>query len=100
TAAVQQGLGAGVPPPLSMDRYGWCPMTATVSDITDIGVRRKLQFASGDSYCAAWHYPGTNGACVVMAGGFAVTKEPGTDRFARRFAEAGFSVLAFDHRHL
>ncbi|QNE23031.1 alpha/beta hydrolase [Kribbella qitaiheensis] len=35
-----------------------------------------------------------------MAGGFAVTKEPGTDRFAQRFHEAGFSVLAFDYRHL
>jgi fermentation-respiration switch protein FrsA (DUF1100 family) len=35
-----------------------------------------------------------------MAGGFAVTKEPGTDRFARRFHEAGFSVLAFDYRRL
>ena len=48
----------------------------------------------------AWHYPGTNGACVIMAGGFAVTKEPGTDQFAKRFHEAGFSVLAFDYRHL
>ncbi|MFI4966154.1 MAG: alpha/beta hydrolase [Caulobacterales bacterium] len=35
-----------------------------------------------------------------MAGGFAVTKEPGTDLFARRFHDAGFSVLAFDYRHL
>jgi pimeloyl-ACP methyl ester carboxylesterase len=35
-----------------------------------------------------------------MAGGFAVTKEPGTDRFARRFHQAGFTVLAFDYRHL
>src|SRR5690348_4384904 len=62
--------------------------------------RQKIRFASGDTECAAWHYPGTNGGCVVMTGGFAVTKEPGTDRFARRFARAGFSVLAFDHRHL
>ena len=60
----------------------------------------KVRFASGNSECAAWHYPGTNGGCVVMAGGFAVTKEPGTDRFARRFHDAGFTVLAFDHRHL
>jgi fermentation-respiration switch protein FrsA (DUF1100 family) len=35
-----------------------------------------------------------------MAGGFAVTKEPGTDRFARRFSDAGFSVLVFDYRRL
>src|SRR5882724_5053376 len=62
--------------------------------------RQKIRFASGDTECAAWHYPGTNGGCVVMTGGFAVTKEPGTDLFARRFAEAGFGVLAFDYRHL
>jgi fermentation-respiration switch protein FrsA (DUF1100 family) len=35
-----------------------------------------------------------------MAGGTAVTKEPGTDRFAKRFHEAGFTVLAFDFRRL
>jgi uncharacterized protein len=35
-----------------------------------------------------------------MTGGFAVTKEPGTDLFARRFHQAGFAVLAFDYRHL
>jgi fermentation-respiration switch protein FrsA (DUF1100 family) len=64
------------------------------------GERRKVSFASGGSECAAWHYPGANGACVVMAGGFAVTKEPATDQFARRFSEAGFGVLAFDYRHL
>jgi uncharacterized protein len=62
--------------------------------------REKLRFASGDTMCAAWHYSGTNGGCVIMAGGFAVTKEPGTDRFAQQFHAAGFSVLAFDYRHL
>jgi uncharacterized protein len=60
--------------------------------------RRKVRFRSGDDACAAWHYPGSNGACVVMAGGFGVTKEPGTDKFAKRFHEAGFSVLAMDYR--
>jgi pimeloyl-ACP methyl ester carboxylesterase len=35
-----------------------------------------------------------------MAGGFAVTKEPATDKFARRFNDAGFTVLAFDYRRL
>jgi fermentation-respiration switch protein FrsA (DUF1100 family) len=62
--------------------------------------RQKVWFTSGDAQCAAWHYPGASGACVIMTGGFAVTKEPGTDRFARRFHEAGFSVLAFDYRRL
>jgi pimeloyl-ACP methyl ester carboxylesterase len=59
-----------------------------------------VRFASADTECAAWHYPGTNGACVIMAGGFAVTKEPGTDRFARPFHHAGFTVLAFDYRRI
>ncbi|NUP49140.1 MAG: alpha/beta fold hydrolase [Catenulispora sp.] len=62
--------------------------------------REKVSFASGDIELAAWHYPGTNGACVIMAGGFGVTKEPGTDLFAARFHEAGFTVLAFDFRRL
>ncbi|MGI5231187.1 alpha/beta hydrolase [Actinoallomurus sp. CA-142502] len=60
--------------------------------------RQQVRFVSDDAECAAWHYAGDNGACVVMAAGFGVTKEPGTDRFAARFQEAGFSVLAFDHR--
>lgn len=60
--------------------------------------RTAVRFPSGDVECAAWHYAGTTGACVVMGAGFGVTKEPGTDAFARRFHAAGFSVLAFDHR--
>jgi dienelactone hydrolase len=62
--------------------------------------RKNVRFPSGDSLCAAWHYPGSSGGCVITAGGFAVPKEPATDLFARRFHEAGFSVLAFDYRHL
>lgn len=62
--------------------------------------RQQVRFASGGTECAAWHYPGANGACVIMTGGFGVTKEPGTDLFARRFHAAGFSVLAFDYRNL
>ncbi len=60
--------------------------------------RHLIEFPSGSSTCAAWHYPGIRGACVVMAGGFAVTKEPATDRFAAAFSAAGFDVLAFDYR--
>ena len=62
--------------------------------------REKVHFTSAGTECAAWHYPGTSGACVIMAGGFAVTKEAGTDLFAKRFHDAGFDVLAFDYRRL
>lgn len=62
--------------------------------------RRKVHFRSAGERCAAWHYPGTNGGAVVMAGGFAVPKEPATDLFAQRFSDAGFAVLAFDYRRL
>jgi uncharacterized protein len=61
--------------------------------------RERVTFRSGTEDCAAWHYQGSNGACVVMAGGAGVTKEPATDRFAARFHAAGYSVLAFDYRH-
>lgn len=60
--------------------------------------RLGITFRSGRDDCAAWHYQGSNGACVVMAGGAGVTKEPATDRFAARFNAAGYSVLAFDYR--
>jgi len=40
------------------------------------GEREKVRFVSGGTERAAWHYPGRNGACVIMAGGFAVTKDP------------------------
>jgi pimeloyl-ACP methyl ester carboxylesterase len=63
-------------------------------------MREKVWFSSGGDSCAAWFYPGTTGACVVMAAGMGVPKEPGTDRFARRFQAAGYAVLAFDYRHL
>ncbi len=62
--------------------------------------RENVHFPSGGDECAAWHHPGDSGACVVMAAGLAVAKEPGTDRFASRFHDAGFSVLAFDFRRL
>jgi len=61
--------------------------------------REGITFRSGTDDCAAWYYQGSNGACVVMAGGAGVAKEPATDRFAARFHAAGYSVLAFDYRH-
>lgn len=72
----------------------------TASNAAALPLRRAVTFVSGDSSCAAWHYPGTNGACVVMAGGFAVPRGPATDQFARRFHQAGYTVVAFDYRGL
>ena len=57
--------------------------------MTSTPEREHVRFDSAGTECAAWHYPGTTGACAIMAGGFAVTKEPGTDRFARRFHRRG-----------
>jgi uncharacterized protein len=65
-----------------------------------VTARRPVRFESGGVHCAAWHYPGENGACVVMAAGLAVTKEPGTDPLAALLHDAGYSVLAFDYRRL
>src|SRR3954463_2401434 len=62
--------------------------------------RQKIEFRSGGESYAAWHYPGTNGACVVMAGGMAVPKEPATDDFAEQFHRSGYTVLAFDYRRI
>jgi alpha-beta hydrolase superfamily lysophospholipase len=61
-------------------------------------VRSALAIDVEGATLAAWHYPGSNGAVVVMAGGAGIAKELATDRFAARFHAAGFSVLAFDYR--
>src|SRR4029453_19400805 len=70
------------------------------NDMQETLERQKVRFVSGSDECAAWYYPGGNRGCVIMAGGFAVTKEPATDMFARRFNDADFAVLAFDYRRL
>lgn len=81
-------------------------MTATRATADDPGTdeahpgREKVRFPSDGASCAAWHYPGDNGACIVMAAGLAVAKEPGTDLFAAAFNDAGYSVVAFDFRRL
>jgi fermentation-respiration switch protein FrsA (DUF1100 family) len=62
--------------------------------------RARVYFEVAGARCAAWHYRGLNGSCVVMAGGLAMPKEPGTDMFAARFHQAGYSVFTFDYRHL
>src|SRR5580700_3434894 len=80
--------------------WTFCEPRGSLLSMGEYGERSKVHFEVRGTQCAAWHYPGTNGGCVIMAGGFAVTKEPGTDLFAARFRDYGFSVLAFDYRYL
>ena len=64
--------------------------------------RTELTFESGGVNCAAYLYrPTATGEvpCVVMAHGFAATRDDGLPAYAQRFAEAGLAVLLFDYRH-
>ena len=70
-----------------------------------MGERGDLEFPSGTGACAAWVYrPGAArsrpGPCVVMGHGFSLTRHDGLPDYAERLAEAGATVLVFDHRHL
>ena len=67
-----------------------------------MSVRTELTFDSGGVHCAAYLYRPTAAgevACVVMAHGFAATRDDGLPAYAQRFAEAGLAVLLFDYRH-
>ena len=67
----------------------------------------EISFYSGDDRCAAWHFAaageafaGANGRpCVVMAPGFASTRDTGgLVDYAQGFAAAGLHVVLFDYR--
>jgi uncharacterized protein len=69
--------------------------------------RHDLTFSSHGTHCDAWFFPGVDTSpfdgpggrpVVVMAHGFAGTKDSGLEPYARRFADAGLAVLAFDYR--
>ncbi|NMO03030.1 alpha/beta hydrolase [Gordonia sp. TBRC 11910] len=69
--------------------------------------RLTVTFNSYGTRCEAWFYPGpedsrfdgpTGRPVVVMAHGFAGTKDSGLEPFALRLADAGFAVFAFDYR--
>jgi pimeloyl-ACP methyl ester carboxylesterase len=66
------------------------------------GTRRlDLRFACGDSECAGWLYlPAGAGRApvVVMAGGFAGTRDVAQPIFAEHIARAGLAVFLFDYR--
>src|SRR6476620_5871618 len=67
----------------------------------------EITFYRGDDRCAAWHFAPSGAAfagskgrpCVVMAPGFASTRDTGgLVAYAEGFAAAGLNVLLFDYR--
>ncbi|MET3133228.1 pimeloyl-ACP methyl ester carboxylesterase [Oxalobacteraceae bacterium GrIS 1.11] len=85
------------------------PLHSTATAFT----RADIQFDAGGVTLRGWLYrpigpvsapgaptPGapTPGATIVMAGGFGTSKEMYTDRYAEKFAAAGFIVLLYDQR--
>ena len=67
--------------------------------------RTDIAFASGDTFCAAWHYTpeaqNTQGPApiIVMAHGLGAVREERLDAFAERFTAAGYACLVFDYRY-
>lgn len=68
-------------------------------------MRSDVAFTSSGLTCRGWLYRPQGGGgeprgAIVMSHGFSAVKEQGLDGFARGFCEAGFVVLAYDHRYL
>jgi fermentation-respiration switch protein FrsA (DUF1100 family) len=64
--------------------------------------REEVIFESHGVSCAARLYRpavGDEVPCVVLAHGFAGTREARLDAYAERFAQAGMAALAFDYRN-
>jgi len=69
--------------------------------------RSDVSFQSGGITCRAWLYrpaamrtdTSDNAPCVVMAHGFAGTRDARLPAYAERFVVADFAVLLFDYRH-
>jgi len=69
---------------------------------SDALVRRDLRFPCGEAECAGWLYLPANETrppVVVMAHGFAGTRDVGLPATAERLARAGLAVFVFDYRH-
>ncbi|MDF1819988.1 MAG: alpha/beta fold hydrolase [Alcanivoracaceae bacterium] len=65
--------------------------------------RQDVSFTSQGSRCHGWlTYPGAGTGrvpLVIMAHGFAGTRELRLEQYAERFHAAGFATLIFDYRH-
>lgn len=67
-------------------------------------MRRDIAFDAEGTTLRGWLYEPAHAAekpapCIVMAHGFAATKEQYLDRFAEVFCAAGFAALVYDHRN-
>ncbi len=72
--------------------------------------RRDVTFVSQGVKCAAWYYlpvgmkaglsADNKRPLIVMAHGYSGVKEMYLDKYADKFAAAGFAVLVFDYRYL
>lgn len=66
--------------------------------------RQDISFNAEGALLNGWLYtptskkPSNGYPVIVMAGGYATTKEFYTDDFAAKFASNGFAVLLYDHR--
>jgi len=66
------------------------------------GERRDVRFPCGDAECAAWLYLPAGAErppVVVMAHGFAGTRDVALPYFAEAFAHRGLAAFVFDYRH-
>jgi len=67
--------------------------------------RKNIQFYSGTDckdYCSGWIYKIKNSEklpCIILAHGFAGTKEMRLNDFAEKFASSGYNAFVFDYRH-
>lgn len=94
-------------------KVGWIGMTLVILIISFQCVgwaaefqRHDITFKSQGLQCSGWYYvpQDTNSEAkhpaIVMAHGFTAVKEMSLDKFAEKFARAGFVVLVFDYRYL
>lgn len=96
-----------------LKKVGWISIVLLILVIScqNVGLaaefeRHDITFKSQGLQCAGWYYvpKDTNSEekhpAIVMAHGFTAVKEMSLNKFAEKFAEAGFVVLVFDYRYL